>query len=180
MGTRDFCFLLKPRHGCMIIAIIEIYWYFKILMSSLNLYMAMGVLLTIRQIIQEIFYNHTPVDLVFLAWIIKEAAIGIGIFVAASVCSLLLFVATLWGKRHLIFVYSLKNVFVVALGIYHLVQLGLEYRNDMRSFVDKELRMVINVFFEMLIVPIYFTIIAMFYYKEETCTTQVETEREEI
>ncbi len=71
-------------------------------------------------------------------------------------------------------------MFVVALGIYHLIQLGLEYKNDMGSFVDNELRMIINVFLEMIIVPIYFTTIAMFHYKEETSTTQVETEREEI
>ncbi len=119
---------------------------------------------------------------------LKEAAIGIGIVVAASICSLLLFVATLSGGRHLILIYCLKNIFTVALGIYYLVLLGLEYKKDTGSFVDKELRIVTNVFFE-IIFPTYFFVIAMFYFcaigkndnnEEETGTAKVETEKEEI
>ena len=82
---------------------------------------------------------------------------------AASICSLLLFLATLSGGRHLILLYCLKNVLTVALGIYYLVLLGLEYKQDKGSIVDKELRIVTNIFFE-IIFPIYFTIIAMFYF----------------
>jgi hypothetical protein len=98
-----------------------------------------------------------------------------------------LFVASLSGGRHLILLYCLKNVLTVALGVYYLVLLGLEYKLDKGSIVDKELRIITNIFFE-IIFPIYFTVIAMFYFcaigkgdddeEEETATVKGATKKE--
>jgi hypothetical protein len=67
--------------------------------------------------------------------------------------------------RKLILIYCTKNLIVICYAIFALTKLGLEFKTNREALVDKKLYSLAVCVMEIL-VPIYFTIIAIFFFRD--------------
>ena len=93
----------------------------------------------------------------------KLAAIGAASAVMTFICAILLFMATRDDSKRnfLVLVYIAKNACVIGVNIYFLVRLFLE--NNLEQVKEKNLFAVGASVFD-IVVPLYFGIIALFFY----------------